>query len=77
MSLLSPELQARLERVLGQRIVNAMDFICIRDIRTTLPPQTWDYRPKKATWMQRQAFYPKCPNCVISNAGLELVVREL
>lgn len=60
-----------------QRIVNAMDFICVRDIRTTLPPQTWDYRPKKAAWVQRLAAYPKCPQCVISNAGLELVVREL
>lgn len=60
-----------------QRIVNAMDFICIRDIRTTSQPRTWDYRPKKATWAQRQAIYPKCPQCVISNAGLELVVREL
>lgn len=33
-----------------QRIVNAMDFICVRDIRTTIQPQTWDYRPKKAVW---------------------------
>lgn len=60
-----------------QRIVNAMDFICVRDIRTTVSPQTWDYRPKKAAWVQRLAAYPKCPQCVISNAGLELVVREL
>ena len=60
-----------------QRLVNAMDFISVRDIRTTVQPQTWDYRPKKAIWMQRQASYPKCPQCVISNAGLELVVREL
>ncbi|MET4075961.1 hypothetical protein [Hymenobacter sp. UYCo722] len=60
-----------------QRIVNAMDFICVRDIRTALPPQTWDYRPKKAAWVQRLAAYPQCPQCVISNTGLELVVREL
>jgi hypothetical protein len=60
-----------------QRIVNAMDFICVRNIRTTVQPQTWDYYPKKAVWRQREAFYPKCPQCVISNAGLELVVREL
>ena len=60
-----------------QRIVNAMDFICVRDIRTAAQPQTWDYRPKKASWVQRQASYPKCPQCTISNAGLELVVREL
>ena len=59
------------------RVVNAMNFICIRDIRTTVQPQTWDYYPKKAMWRQRKAFYPKCPQCVISNAGMELVVREL
>ena len=60
-----------------QRIVNAADFICVRDIRTSAQPQTWDYRIKQAAWAQRQAFYPKCPKCIISNAGLELVVREL
>ena len=60
-----------------QRIVNAMDFIGVRGIRTTVQPQTWDYRPKKAAWVQRQASYPQCPQCTISNAGLELVVREL
>ena len=62
---------------LKERIVNATDFICIRDIRTTVQPQTWDYRPQKGAWVQRQASYPSCPQCVISNAGLELVVREL
>ncbi|WP_035564049.1 hypothetical protein [Hymenobacter sp. IS2118] len=60
-----------------QRIVNATDFICVRDVRTTVQPQTWDYSPKKGLWTRRQASYPKCPRCVISNAGLELVVREL
>lgn len=59
------------------RIVNAMDFICVRDVRTPVAPQTWDYSFKKAIWTQRLASYPKCPSCVISNTGLELVVREL
>ncbi|WP_460504195.1 hypothetical protein, partial [Hymenobacter agri] len=60
-----------------QRLVNAGDFICIRDVRTTAQPQTWDYRKKKAAWVQRQTSYPNCPQCIISNSGLELVVREL
>ena len=60
-----------------QRFVNAMDFINVRGVRTPGQPQTWDYRPKKGGWVQRQASYPNCPQCIISNAGLELVVREL
>lgn len=60
-----------------EHIINATDFICIRDIRTTVQPQTWDYRPQKGVWVQRQASYPNCSQCIISNSGLELVVREL
>ena len=60
-----------------QRIINAMDFISVRSIRTTARPQTWDYNNRAQAWQQRQASYPNCPKCVISNAGLELVVREL
>ena len=59
------------------RVVNAVDFICIRDIRTTSQPQTWDYNNRTRTWQQRKAAYARCPQCAISNAGLELVVREL
>ena len=59
------------------RVVNATDFICIRDIRTASQPQTWDYNNRLMAWQQRKAAYAHCPQCVISNAGLELVVREL
>ena len=60
-----------------QRLVNAMDFISVRDIRTTVQPQTWDFSRKRGIWVQRQLSRQKCPQCIISNAGLELVVREL
>ena len=60
-----------------QRFVNAMDFINVRGIRTTGQPQTWDYVRRKGLWQQRPASNPNCPQCAISNAGLELVVREL
>lgn len=59
------------------RLVNATDFICIRDIRTTAQPQTWDFSSRKGAWIQRKSFYSTCPKCIISNSGLELVVREL
>ena len=58
-------------------VVNATDFICVRDIRTTGQPQTWDYNNRTHAWQQRKATHPNCPQCAISNAGLELVVREL
>lgn len=66
--------QAHPER---QRLVNSADFICVRDIRTSVEPQTWDFTPRRGTWRKRELFNPKCPTCIISNAGLELVVREL
>lgn len=59
------------------RVVNITDFICVRGIRTSGQPQSWDYSPRKASWVRRQAAYTHCPSCVIANAGLELVVREL
>jgi hypothetical protein len=59
------------------RVVNATDFISIREIRTVGQPQTWDYNNRTQAWQRRKAAYAHCPKCVISNAGLELVVREL
>ena len=59
------------------RVVNATDFISIREIRTAGQPQSWDFNTRTGMWQQRQAAYSHCPKCVISNAGLELVVREL
>lgn len=59
------------------KVVNATDFISLRDVRTTTQPQTWDYWPQKSSWTRRRLVYEKCPRCVISNTGIELVVREL
>lgn len=59
------------------QVVNITNFICVRGIRTSGQPQTWDYSLKQATWVRRQATYAHCPSCVSANAGLELVVREL
>lgn len=75
-----PSLHVRLAHTKGpgkQRLVNTADFICVRDTRATVQPQTWDYDPGKAIWARRQLSYPNCPQCIISNSGLELVVREL
>lgn len=75
-----PSLHVRLahtKRPGKQRLVNTADFICVRDTRATVQPQTWDYVPKKERWEQRKLSYPNCPQCIISNSGLELVVREL
>ena len=59
------------------KVVNATEFVSLRDVRTTTEPQTWDYSPTKKSWTKRRLVYEKCPRCVISNAGMELEVREL
>jgi len=59
------------------KVVNATNFIALRDVRTATEPQTWDFSPPRNAWKKRQLVYEKCPRCIISNAGIELVVQEL
>lgn len=68
---------APLTNIKKSKLINVMDFICIRDVRTSVEPQTWDFNRKRSVWMRRLLSYPNCPSCTISNSGLELTVREL
>lgn len=76
-----PSMHAKLRRPTGsgtrQKVVNVCDFISLRDVRTATEPQTWDFSQPRNAWKKRQLVYEKCPHCVISNTGMELVVREL
>lgn len=61
----------------AHRIVNATDFICLREMRTTNEPQTWDYSTQKPHWVKRRMFYANCLSCIISNTAIDLLVQEL
>ena len=78
----APSMHAKLKRPTADggtklKVVNVCDFISLRDVRTTTEPQTWDFLHSRGAWTKRQLRYEKCPSCLISNTGIELVVQEL